>query len=47
MFSICVHLTMRAGFDSPEHLEQLLGLGMLEGFLAALTQTDAILAERS
>jgi len=38
-------MTVRAGFGSPEHLEQLLGLGMLEGFLAALTQTDAILAE--
>jgi len=38
-------MTMRAGFDSAEHLEQMVGLGMLEGFLAALAQTDPILAE--
>lgn len=38
-------MTMRASFESAEHLEQMIGLGMLEGFLAALTQTDAIVAE--
>jgi len=40
-------MTVRTSFETAEELEQMLGLGMLEGFLAALTQTDAILAERT
>jgi len=38
-------MTITAGFDSPEHAEQMISLGMLEGSVAALGQADAILAE--
>lgn len=38
-------LTTTAHFDSAEQLEQLLGMGMEEGTLSAMSQLDAVLAE--
>ncbi|MBO9578219.1 MAG: SRPBCC domain-containing protein [Microbacteriaceae bacterium] len=38
-------MTVRVAFGSAAELERMLGYGMREGFLAALSQTDAILAE--